>query len=141
MLHLSLFERDGPVWVVVTYGCRYEERLGELGVDYDFGTRVQFANKGLLRVGVGENVIVDVPVDLCCLTKVLFRFVPSENLRIVAVFESIVGEVFNDNRGLLLVDQSPRLHDEVFGIYLILLKHNRLDGAENLGNRFTSQLG
>jgi hypothetical protein len=78
---------------------------------------VEFGDELALDLGVGDHVVVDVLLELVAgLREVLGGLVLGEDRRVEAVFERVVGQVLDDDGGLLLVDEPGRLGDELFGV-------------------------
>ena len=98
-LTLTLGKRDGPVRVVVADRGRDKEAVGKLGVNGDFHAGVEFGDEGALDLGVGNDVVVDVLVQLAAgMREIVLSLVLSEYRRIEAVLDRVVGQVFNDER-------------------------------------------
>ena len=77
VLDRTFLEGDGPVGVVVTHRRRDQEPAWQLGVDYDFFTGVQLLHELAFGVGVGQHIVVDMPLQLIAgLAEVLLVFVP-----------------------------------------------------------------
>ena len=86
--------------------------------------------------GVGDHVVVDVLVELApAFGEVLLGLVLREDRSVVLLGERVVGEVLDDHCGLLLVDESRSLGDELLGVLPVLGERARLnplqDGARS----------
>ena len=142
VLDRSLREGDGPVGVVVADRGRDEEAARQLGVDRDLGAGVQFGDEVTLDLGVGDDVVVDVLLELLArLGEVLRRLVLREDRRVEAVLERVVRQVLDDDRGLLLVDQPSGFGDELLGVEPELGEGVRVDPAKDRGGGAPGELG
>ena len=62
MLDAAIFERDGPVGVVVDHWLGDQETPWQFGIDRYVFACVQFSYKITFDVGVGQHVVVNVPL-------------------------------------------------------------------------------
>ena len=141
MFDRSLGERDGPVWVVVTYGGRNEESAWQLRVDRNLLTGIELGDKVALDLGVCDDVVVDVLGQLVAsVGEVLLGLVLGENRCVEPVFERVVGQVLDDRCCLLLVDESGGLGDELLRIEPEFGKRLRGDSAQDCRRSTTGEL-
>ena len=103
----ALLEGNGPVWAVIANRCRDLEGFGELRVHHDFSAGVEFTDKFAFDPGIGKDVVVNVAVRFEAFTQVFFP-VLGEDVDAVRVFKRIVGEVLDNDGGLLFVDEPAR---------------------------------
>jgi len=100
-----------------------EEAFGEFGVDDDFVAGIQFLDKVTLDVGVWDDVIIDVATEGAGgFGEVLPGLLRGEDGAVVAFFELVVGQVFDNDRGFLLVDQSGGFGQEMLGVLAVFVK-------------------
>ena len=92
MFHFALFERNGPIEVVSSNGCRDEKAFWQFGVNHNLVSAIQIFYKSALVFGVSENVIVDMPVSFDCLAESVFRFFLGKDVQRVCVFDEMVGD-------------------------------------------------
>ncbi len=83
MLNLALLERDRPVGVVLADRRGYEEAPGQLGVDDYLHAGVQLLHELSFVLGVGEDVVIDVPFGFVRLAEVFTRLLLREDVDIV----------------------------------------------------------
>lgn len=141
MFDRSLGERDGPVWVVVTYGGRDEESAWQLRVDGNLLTGIELGDEFPLDLGICDDVVVDVLRQLVAgVGEVLLGLILRENRCVKPVFERIVGQVLDDRGCLLLVDEPGGLGDELLRIEPELGERLRGDSAEDCRRSTTGEL-
>ena len=95
-------------------------------------------NVSLVR-RVGEDVVVDVPVRLEAFAEI-FLLLLGEDVDRMRIVDRVVGEMLDDDRGLLLVDERAGLSDEIFGVRLELAEPSDVDSLQNGRNRLAGQL-
>ncbi len=117
-LTVAFLESNRPVRAIVANGGWYEEALGELGVDYNLHTAIEFTDEFTFVLGVGEDVLVDVPVNGHGFAEVCFRLLAGEDVAVVSFVNYVVGQVLHDDGCFLLVDQTCGLGNKVFGVTL-----------------------
>ena len=137
MFNFAFFEGNRPVRVVIPDRCRNEETSRKLGVDHNLGAGIQFFHEGPFVLAVGEDVVIDVTLGLQRLAKVFLGLLLCEDVAAVGFIDWIVGQVLDDDRRFLLVDQSGGFQDEVFRVLLVLTEHGDVDTLENPCNRVT----
>jgi hypothetical protein len=82
-----------------------------------------------------------VPLELVTgLAEVLLGLACGEDVQVELVLNRVVGQVFDDHRCLLLVDQSNGLGDEAFRIGAELREHRDADAFEDVCRRASGQL-
>jgi hypothetical protein len=74
------------------------------------------------------------------LAEVLLGLACGEDVEVELVLDRVVGQVLDDHRGLLLVDQAHGFGDEALGVGLELCEDRDVDALEDVCRRASGQL-
>ena len=136
VLHHALVEGNGPVRGVVAHGRRDGEALRQLCIDTDFFCQVHVLCHAplhaltVLGIAVRKDVILDVLLRTVRPGEVAV-LLGGEDGAVVGSLRAAVGDLLNDHRGLLLIDESDSLDDEFLRV---VAEHGKLIGADAVQN-------
>lgn len=123
VLDLAFVESDGPVGGIVADGGRDLEAAGKFGVDADFFGGIEVLSEAALDAFFGEAIGEDIVLDGFFreegFVEGLVAFFLGEDGAVVLAFDGVVGDVLDDHRRFLLVDELDHLGDEFFRIGVV----------------------
>lgn len=140
MFYFPFLEGDGPVGIVFTHWGGDREASWKLCVNGDFGAGVEILCECPLDFGVGEDVVVDVIIRFEGLAEVVLALLGGEDVGVEALVDGVVTEMLNHHRGLLFLNESGRLGNEVLRVISKLVEDREVEAFEDRPHGASSEL-
>ena len=110
MLYAALIESDCPVWIIFSDRRRDKETIWQLYIYSNLIAYIQIAHELALVFRIIHDMVINTPVRFYGInTKFSANRRISKDLFAIPVIENIVGDVFDDNTGFLIVDDCGSL--------------------------------